>query len=107
MHAINTAQTNTSHRWRWQLHVQICVLCDDWFTGASLGVRAKTLEYMETIAPQIIGHIRGRSGAMCKCVASERNEQTSISSVQWKSAIYVCMYRFFLWYVQACIYIKP
>ena len=59
-----------------------------------LEVRAKTLEHMETIAPQIIGHIRGRSGAMCKCLASERNEQTSISSVQWKSAIYIfiCMY---------------
>ena len=29
-----------------------------------LGVRAKTLEHMETIAPLILGHIRGRSGAM-------------------------------------------
>ena len=25
----------------WQLHVQICVLCDDWFTGASLGSACK------------------------------------------------------------------
>ena len=66
MHAINTAQTNTSHRWRWQLHLQICVLCDDWHGSQEqhLEVLAKTLEHMKTIAPLVLGHIRGRSSAM-------------------------------------------
>ena len=31
-----------------------------------LEVRAKTLEHMETIAPLVLGHIRGRSSAMSK-----------------------------------------
>ena len=41
----------------------------DVMTGSQehhLEVRAKTLEHMETIAPLVLGHIRGRSSAMSK-----------------------------------------
>ena len=45
----------------------------------------------------------------CNLVVSEQSERASISSVKWKSDIYifVCMYTmysFFLWYVHARVY---
>ena len=81
MHAINRAQTNTSHRWRWQFACSdLCPrLCDYWFTGASLGSACNDTEHMETIAPLILGHIRGRSSAMSKfCSVKEYIQYTKM-----------------------------
>ena len=77
MHAINTAQTNTSHRWRWQLHVQIVSYVMTGSQEQRLEVRAKTLEHMETIAPLVLGHIRGRSSAMSK-FSSVKEQMTNM-----------------------------
>ena len=40
-----------------------------------LEVRAKTLEHMETIAPLVLGHIRGRSSAMSKFSSVKEYDQ--------------------------------
>ena len=48
------------------MHIQVCVLCDYWLTEASLGSACKDTGTHGTIAPLILGHIRGHSGAMFK-----------------------------------------
>ena len=44
----------------------MAIACSDLFQEHHLEVRANTLVHLQTIVPLILGHTRGRSGAMFK-----------------------------------------